>query len=141
MEPLEDCLVDAVVKTIEEQEIIVELGGGAEGFAAAGELGSVAVGDQLKVFVENKDPARGRYRLSKEKADRLLLWSRLVHAHDEKETIEGELVGAVEGGYSVDIGVKAFLPGSQLDLHPVRDVESYLNKKLPFRIIKFHKHR
>ena len=79
--------------------------------------------------------------LSKEKADRLLVWDELGNAFNAGEPVEGTVVSRVKGGLAVAIGVKAFLPGSQVDLRPVRNLESVVSQKLKFKIIKFNKRR
>ena len=79
--------------------------------------------------------------ISKEKAERLKVWDEISNAYDNEEAVEGTIVARVKGGLSVDIGVKAFLPGSQVDLRPVRNLEALLGEKASFKIIKFNKRR
>jgi small subunit ribosomal protein S1 len=143
LEPIEDMVIDGVVKSIEEERIVVGLGARGDGTVDVREFRDQkpSVGDQLRLFVEKRDPNTQRYSLSKEKADRLAIWDRLVDAFDKNMEVEGVIVAPVDGGFSVDVGVKAFLPASQVDLQPVRDVERWLDQKLNFRIIKFHKNR
>lgn len=142
-QPLEDELVEGKVKSLGETEILISLPGDVEGALAVKELKGATPqpGDALSVFVETLDPATNRYRLSKEKADRLAIWQRIEEAFEKQTIIEGEVVAQTEGGWSVDVGTKAFLPGSQLDIGPVRDIERYLHKKLEFKIIRFNKGR
>jgi small subunit ribosomal protein S1 len=140
---LEDTLVDGTVKSLGESEILFSLPGDVEGSLALKEMkgASLNPGDKLQVFVETIDAATHRYRLSKEKADRLGIWRRIEEAFDKQMIIEGEVIAPTEGGWSVDIGTKAFLPGSQLDVGPIRDIDRYLHKKLEFKIIRFNKGR
>lgn len=143
---LEEALADGVVKAVEGDHLIVGLGDHEEGVLPLQELlragvATPAPGQPLKVFVERRDVTTSRWVLSKEKADRLELWDRLIKAFDTQETIEGVIVAPIEGGFSVDVGVKAFLPSSQVDLMPVRDLDRWLDQKLPFRILRFHKSR
>jgi len=105
-----------------------------------GEL-TVKVGDQIDVFLEAVEDSEGLMILSKERADAMRTWDRLVEASDRDEAIEGTVVGKVKGGLSVDIGVKAFLPGSQVDVRPVRNLDKYMGKTFNFKIIKLNKKR
>ena len=79
--------------------------------------------------------------LSRERAEILRSWDRIAESYEKDESIEGTIMARVKGGLSVDIGVKAFLPGSQVDLRPVRNLDKLINKKFPFKIIKFNKKR
>lgn len=120
----------------------VELPGGLRGQVPRAELGRTApaVGDKIHVLVEQQRPD-GAPLLSREKGERLHLWHALLDAFEAQRSVEGEIVARVEGGYSVDVGVKAFLPGSQVDLQPSRDADRYVGQRFLFRIIKFHKNR
>jgi small subunit ribosomal protein S1 len=91
--------------------------------------------------IEETEDDEGRIVLSKEKADRLKIWDDISGAYEADQPVEGKVLSRVKGGLSVDIGVKAFLPGSQVDLRPVRNLESLLGEKLDFKIIKFNKRR
>jgi len=101
----------------------------------------VAVGDTIDVFFVGVEDEDGSVILSKEKADKLKIWEEIAEACEKGEVIEGTIVSRVKGGVCVDIGVKAFLPGSQIDLNPVRDLDSLLGKEFQFKIIKFNKMR
>lgn len=140
---LEETLVQGTVKSLGESEILISLPGELEGALPLKEVKNAPPkpGDTLSIFVETLDATTHRYRLSKEKADRLATWARIEEAFDKQEIVQGEVVAPAEGGWSVDIGTKAFLPGSQLDVGPIRDIERYMNKKLDFKIIRFNKGR
>lgn len=147
-ERVEECEVfEGEIRALEGDRAVVSLLGGVEGVLPLVELGelppdaSTLIGRRMRLFVDHKELGAPRYVLSKEKADRLDLWRGLIDAFDHQTTIEGEIVGLVDGGFSVDIGVKAFLPASQLDLAPVRDPDRYVGQGLHFRIVKFHKSR
>jgi len=101
----------------------------------------VRVGDQVDVLVEEIEDDSGRIVLSKEKADRLKIWDDISKAYEADQPVDGVILSRVKGGLAVDIGVKAFLPGSQVDLRPVRNLESVIGEKLAFKIIKFNKRR
>jgi len=98
-------------------------------------------GDKVKVYIETIEGSHGRIELSKEKADKLRIWEEIANAADKDGVVEGEIVGIVKGGLTVDIGVKAFLPGSQIDLRPVRGLDRYLGKSFKFKVIKFNRRR
>jgi small subunit ribosomal protein S1 len=101
----------------------------------------VRTGDLVDVLIEEAEDEEGRIVLSKEKADRLKIWDEISQAYEADEAVEGRIVSRVKGGLSVDIGVKAFLPGSQVDLRPVRNLDSLIGERMQFKIIKFNKRR
>src|SRR5512141_2459889 len=129
--------------------VIVDIGYKSEGTIAAHEfLGAdgtmtVKVGDQIDVFLENREDANGLCILSKEKADRLKVWDEISAACERDELIEGTITARVKGGLSVTIrgGVKAFLPGSQVDLRPIRNLDKLIGQTYQFKVIKFNKKR
>ena len=135
------------VLSIDNDFVQVDIGFKSEGMIAAwefmteeGEL-TIKVGDTVEVLVEEVESEDGQLVLSKEKAERLKVWDEISNAYDNEEPVEGIIVARVKGGLSVDIGVKAFLPGSQVDLRPVRNLEALLGEKASFKIIKFNKRR
>ena len=140
-------VVRGTVLSVDPDHIQVDIGFKSEGLVPTWEFmdedGSilVRVGDQVDVLVEEAEDEEGRIVLSKEKADRLKIWDDISKAYEADEPVEGAIVSRVKGGLAVDIGVKAFLPGSQVDLRPVRNLESLLGQKLQFKIIKFNKRR
>jgi small subunit ribosomal protein S1 len=107
------------------------------------EDGTVLVrpGDEVDVLLEESEGEDGRVVISKEKADRLKVWDDISKAYKADEAVEGMVLSRVKGGLAVDIGVKAFLPGSQVDLRPVRNLEHIVGQRLQFKIIKFNKRR
>ncbi len=135
------------VLSVDNDYVQVDIGFKSEGMIAAwefmtedGEI-TVSVGDSVEVLVEEVENEAGPLVLSKEKAERLKVWDEISKAYDDEEAVEGTIVARVKGGLSVDIGVKAFLPGSQVDLRPVRNLEALLGEKAKFKIIKFNKRR
>ncbi len=140
-------VVRGTVLSISDDHIQVDVGFKSEGFVDLWEFMeedgalTVAVGDEIDVFVEQTEDEDGFIVLSKEKADRLKVWDRISDAYEAGNSIEGRILSRVKGGLSVDIGVKAFLPGSQVGLRPVRNLESMLGERLDFKIIKFNKRR
>ena len=140
-------LAQGRVLSVDNDYVQVDIGFKSEGMIAAwefmteeGEI-TVAPGDQVEVLVEEVENDEGQLILSKEKAERLKVWDEISDAYDNENAVEGTIVARVKGGLSVDIGVKAFLPGSQVDLRPVRNLEALLGEKASFKIIKFNKRR
>jgi small subunit ribosomal protein S1 len=102
----------------------------------------VKIGDRIDVLLERKESEEGLLTLSKEKADKIKVWKDISRSCREGEIIEGEIVGKVKGGLSVDIGrIQAFLPGSQIDLKPIRNLEVLIGQRLKFKVIKFNRKR
>ena len=140
-------VVQGTVLGIDGEHVHVDVGFKSEGLIPLWELmaddGSVLVkpGDKVDVLIEETEDLDGRITLSKEKADRLKIWDDISRAFEADEAVEGVIVARVKGGLSVDIGVKAFLPGSQVDLRPVRNLEALMGERTAFKIIKFNKRR
>ena len=101
----------------------------------------LSVGDKVEVFLERVEDNDGNVVLSKEKANKIKLWDSLVIKHEAEEIIEGTIIAKAKGGLTVDIGLKAFLPGSQIDLRPIRNLEKLIGEVFQMRIIKMNKKR
>ncbi|MFP6655741.1 MAG: S1 RNA-binding domain-containing protein, partial [Myxococcota bacterium] len=120
------------VLSIDNDFVQIDIGFKSEGMVASWEFMTeegevtIAVGDTVEVLVEEVENEDGQLVLSKEKAERLKVWDEISKAYEGEEAVEGTIVARVKGGLSVDIGVKAFLPGSQVDLRPVRNLEALL---------------
>lgn len=110
-------------------------------FQTATGLAPIKPGDEVQVYIDKVENENGMVVLSKDKADMLKAWNDISAACEKEELVEGTVIAKVKGGLSVDIGVKAFLPGSQIDLRPVRNLDTYIGKKLKFKVIKFNKKR
>ena len=129
-------VVRGKVLSMDEDFVQIDIGFKSEGLVATWEFmdddGTILVspGDEVDVLLEESEDANGRIVLSKEKADRLKIWDEISRAYKADEPVEGTIVARVKGGLAVDIGVKAFLPGSQVDLRPVRNLENIVNQKL-----------
>ena len=140
-------IVRGTVVAINKDHVIVDIGFKAEGMVPLHEFpqidGKVQVrtGDPINVLIESKEHESGLCILSKEKADRMRVWDDIAAAYESDSTIEGIVVGRVKGGLSVDIGVKAFLPGSQVDLRPLRNLDKLIGERFQFKVIKFNKRR
>ena len=140
-------IVNAIVLEIKPDVVIVDAGLKSEGviplaeFMIDGEV-NINVGDQVEVALETVEDGFGETKFSKEKAERIKTWDRLNKAFEEKETVIGIMTGKVKGGFTVDIGsVRAFLPGSLVDVRPVRDTSYLEGKPLEFKVIKLDRLR
>jgi small subunit ribosomal protein S1 len=140
-------VVQGIVTLVDEDHVQVDVGFKSEGLVDSWEFMDddahmlVHVGDRVDVLIEEIEDDSGRIVLSKEKADRLKIWDDISKAYEADQSVEGVILSRVKGGLAVDIGVKAFLPGSQVDLRPVRNLESVIGERLSFKIIKFNKRR
>ncbi|HVP80206.1 MAG TPA: 30S ribosomal protein S1 [Thermodesulfobacteriota bacterium] len=102
----------------------------------------VKIGDRIDVLLEKKESEEGLLTLSKEKADKIKVWRDISRSCREGEVLDGEIVGKVKGGLSVDIGhILAFLPGSQIDLKPIRNLDALIGQRMKFKVIKFNRKR
>ena len=142
----ENTVVTGTVTAIEKDMAIVDVGLKMEGrvplreFTAPGQEASVEVGDQVEVYVERIENAAGEAVISREKARREEAWANLEKAQEAEERVDGVIFNRVKGGFTVDLnGAVAFLPGSQVDIRPVRDATPLMNITQPFRILKMDK--
>ncbi len=99
------------------------------------------IGDTIDVLLEKREDEDGEIQLSKEKAAKIKVWDEIRRKFNEEEVISGVITARVKGGYTVDIGVPAFLPGSQVDLRPVKDMDALVGKTFEFKILKYNKKR
>ncbi len=141
-------IVKGIVIQIIPDHVVVDIGYKSEGTIPTEEFGrdengkpDVKVGDRIDVLLERYEDDEGLIVLSKEKADKLKVWDEISDACEKDELVEGTIVARVKGGLSVDIGVKAFLPGSQVDLRPIRNLDKLIGQKFKFKVIKFNKRR
>jgi small subunit ribosomal protein S1 len=141
-------VVTGTVLSVDADNVLVDVGSKSEGviptweFADASGIAHIKPGDRVDVLVEQAESEEGLIVLSKEKADKLRVWDLLSAAYDNSDVVEGVITGRVKGGLSVNLaGVKAFLPGSQVDLRPVRNLDRMIGESHKFKIIKFNKRR
>ena len=146
--PEEGSVVKGTVLAIEAGQAIIDIGYKMEGrvelkeFAKPGQDAEIAVGDTVEVFLDRVENARGEAVLSRDKARREEAWDRLEKASEAEARVEGAIFGRVKGGFTVDLGgAVAFLPGSQVDVRPVRDVGPLMNQPQPFQILKMDRRR
>ncbi|MEZ4256954.1 MAG: S1 RNA-binding domain-containing protein [Polyangiales bacterium] len=142
-------IVSGTVVAVGRDNVTVDIGYKSEGAIPISEFSdatggvSVKVGDRVDVLVESKETDDGLVQLSKERADKAKVWDEISAACDREELIRGTITTRVKGGLSVTIsgGVKAFLPGSQVDLRPIRNLDKLLGQTYEFKVIKFSKKR
>lgn len=146
--PSEGSVVKGKVLAIENGQAIVDVGYKMEGridlkeFSRPGQDAELAIGDEVDVYLERVENARGEAAISHEKAKREAAWDRMEKAYTNEDRVEGQMFGRVKGGFTVDLGgAVAFLPGSQVDVRPIRDVEPLMNIVQPFQILKMDRRR
>jgi small subunit ribosomal protein S1 len=126
--------------------VMVDVGWKTEGFIPIKELKdaegnlTVSEGDDIEVFIDKRD-SEGNLVLSREKAAKLKVWDDIKHISENNLTIKGTVVEKVKGGLSVDIGIIAFLPGSQIDVRPIKDLEQFIGQAMEFQILKYDRKR
>jgi small subunit ribosomal protein S1 len=142
----EGSIIEGRVVAISKDKVVVDIGYKSEGIIPADqfsgeELQALKISDRLQVYIEEREDADGNLILSKEKADKMKVWEDLEKSYKDEKVVEGRILSRIKGGMMVDIGVKAFLPGSQIDLHPVRDLDGLVGKSFPLKIIKINHRR
>jgi small subunit ribosomal protein S1 len=143
----EQSVVTGRVINIEGDFVVVDVGYKAEGVIPVNEFKdengvlTIAIGDEVHVYLDQMSEDEGQLTLSKRRADEMKAWEEISKAFEANQTVTGAITGRVKGGLSVDIGVKAFLPGSQVDLRPVKNLEKLVGETMDFKIIKFNKRR
>jgi small subunit ribosomal protein S1 len=147
MSPQEGDLVSGEIVQIDKDFVLVDIGYKSEGqiqinefIDAEGNL-EAKVGDRVDVLLERREDEDGLIILSKEKAAKIKVWDHIRDIYKGEGTIRGRIISRIKGGMSVDIGLQAFLPGSQIDLKPVRDFDSLINTTHDFKILKYNRRR
>ncbi|WP_299321323.1 30S ribosomal protein S1 [Parasphingopyxis sp.] len=141
-------VVKGTVTGIENDLAVIDVGLKSEGrvplreFASPGQKAELNVGDEVEVYVDRVENANGEAMLSRDRARREAAWDRLEAEYDKEARVEGTIFGRVKGGFTVDLGgAVAFLPGSQVDIRPVRDVTPLMDIPQPFQILKMDRRR
>jgi len=140
-------LVSGEIVMIGKEYVLVDIGYKSEGQIRIDEFidseGNVTakVGDKIDVLLEKREDEDGRIILSKEKAAKIKIWDEIKRIYEEDGTIRGEIISRLKGGMAVDIGLQAFLPGSQIDLKPIRNFDALIGTKQNFKILKYNKRR
>jgi small subunit ribosomal protein S1 len=140
-------VVPGTVLKITDKEVLVDIGYKSEGVVPLHEFrdasGAVRIqpGDQIEVLLEQMEDENGYVLASRDKAEKMKVWDKVEGAYRDNRTVVGRVIERVKGGLSVDIGVRAFLPGSQIDVRPVRDLESLRGKEFRMKVLKVNKKR
>ena len=140
-------VLEGRVLKISGADVYIDVGYKSDGVAPLSQFldsaGHAAVqpGDLVEVMVESGHTSEGYVLLSHEKASRLKIWDHLEKAQQEQLTISGRVLGRVKGGLSVDVGVRAFMPGSQVDVRPIRNVEQFVGQDIPVKVVKLNRKR
>jgi small subunit ribosomal protein S1 len=140
-------VVTGRIISVDRDHVLVDIGYKSEGQIRIQEFkdehGNIAatVGDKIEVMVEWWDDEEERVVLSKEKAANVKVWEAIKNSYDDEGTVQGVITNRVKGGFSVDIGVQAFLPGSQADLRPIRNMDDMVGKTFDFKILKYNRKR
>ena len=140
-------VVAGEIVQVDKEYVLVDIGYKSEGQIPIREFiddeGNLAasVGDKIEVLLERREDDEGVIRLSKEKAAKIKVWDTIREIYENDGTVTGTILSRVKGGLSVDIGLQAFLPGSQVDLRPIRDMDSLVGMEHEFKIVKYNKRR
>ena len=139
---VENEVVEGEVTAINKREVTVSIGGKSEGVISAPEFRynpDLKVGDKVEVYVENAEDKKGQLVISHKKARALKSWDRVNEAYNNNEVVKGFVKTRTKGGMIVDVfGIEAFLPGSQIDIKPIRDYDAYVNQTIDFKIVKIN---
>ena len=145
---LEGSVVKGRITAIEGDQVLIDVGLKSDGrialkeFAQPGQETELAVGDEVEVYIDRMENAQGEVVISRERARREEAWTQLEQAFKNAERVNGVIFGRVKGGCTVDLqGAVAFLPGSQIDIRPVRDITPLIGTTQPFQILKMDKRR
>lgn len=138
----EQAVIMGTVVSANAREIVVNIGFKSDGVISANELRynqNLKIGDAIEVYVESQEDAHGQLLLSHKKARMLKSWERVNQAHDNQEVVTGYVKCRTKGGLIVDVfGIEAFLPGSQIDVKPIRDYDIFVDKTMEFKVIKIN---
>jgi small subunit ribosomal protein S1 len=140
-------IVTGTVIEITPNEVVVDVGYKSEGLIARHEFAdrdgnlSVGVGDEVEVLLEQTEGEDGHVMLSKTKAERMRVWAEVENSYKEGKIIKGRVVDRIKGGLTVDVGLRAFLPGSLVDIKPVKNLESLKGEELEFKVISLDRRR
>ena len=133
-------IVKGRVVAITDNGVAIDIGFKSEGLVATTEfsnLDDIRPGDEIEVFLESVENRDGQLVLSRKRADFMRTWERITRAHDTGEVLQGKITRRIKGGLVVDLmGIDAFLPGSQIDIKPVRDFDQFIGKVMEFRVVK-----
>jgi small subunit ribosomal protein S1 len=133
------------IVAVNDADVLVDVGYKSEGTIPLEEFQRTGivpeVGEEIEVYLEMKEDSEGLIVLSKEKADKIKVWDVITRAYEKGSPVEGKVIEVVKGGLAVDVGVKAFLPGSQVDLRPVKNLATMMGQQIRARVIKLNRRR
>ncbi|MCC1483746.1 30S ribosomal protein S1 [Winogradskyella immobilis] len=142
VDTLDDQVVEGTVITLTDRDAIIDINAKSEGVISLNEFRynpNLAVGDKVEVLIDVREDATGQLVLSHRKARVIKAWDRVNNAHDTGEIVNGFVKCRTKGGMIVDVfGIEAFLPGSQIDVKPIRDYDQYVNKTMEFKVVKIN---
>ncbi len=146
LDPIKDGeIISGTVVRVESDFLLIDVGYKSEGYVSRREFPdggrNLSPGDKVEVYVEAREDDEGRMVLSKDKANRIKVWDEITRAYENDENVNGRVVARIKGGLTVDIGLKAFLPGSQVDLRPVRNLDQFIGQNFALKIIKLNRKR
>lgn len=136
-------IVKGKILTISEKEVKVDIGFKSEGIIPTTEFGAnldrFKIGDEIEVFLDNIEDKEGQIILSHKKADFMRVWERITKMHETGEVVSGVITKRIKGGMVVNVmGIDCFLPGSQIDVKPIRDFDAYVNREMQFKVVKLN---
>jgi small subunit ribosomal protein S1 len=136
-------IVKGKILSISEKEVKVDIGFKSEGIIPTTEFGSslerFKIGDDIEVFLDNIEDKEGQIILSHKKADFMRVWERITKMHETGEVVSGTITKRIKGGMVVNVmGIDCFLPGSQIDVKPIRDFDAYVNREMNFKVVKLN---
>ncbi|MBS9768721.1 MAG: 30S ribosomal protein S1 [Flavobacteriaceae bacterium] len=135
-------VLDGKVIAMNKREVVVNIGFKSDGIVSLNEFRynpDLKVGDEVEVYIESQEDAKGQLILSHRKARALRSWDRVNEVHDKEEIVKGYIKSRTKGGMIVDVfGIEAFLPGSQIDVKPIRDYDVYVGKTMEFKVVKIN---
>ena len=138
----ENEIVEGLISAVGEKEVVLNVGFKSEGVVPISEfrdMPELAVGDKVEVFIETVEDSDGQLQLSRKRAKSLRSWERINRSMDSDEIVNGYVMRRTKGGFVVDIdGIEAFLPGSQIDVKPVRDFDIYVGRTMEFKVVKIN---
>jgi len=138
-------IIKGTVVALTDKDVVVDVGFKSEGMIPKDEfidIETIKVGDQVEVFLENPEDLEGQVLLSRRKVYFLRTWEDLIRKHEQSEVIKGKITRRIKGGFVVDLGgVDAFLPGSQVDVKPIRDFDAFVGQDLDLKIVKVNEQR
>jgi len=138
----ENEIIKGKIVSINNGEVAIDIGFKSEGLVPLSEFtirDTLQIGDEVEVFLENIEDSNGKMVLSRRRADFMRIWERINKAYDQQEVLQSKILRRIKGGMVVDlIGIDAFLPGSQIDIKPVRDFDAWIGRTLDVRVVKIN---